>query len=73
MTYQNINDSLSEKRRQQLAVVKFGGGTLFQITGIEQHKETGLFVMTIGTMPEIEPPKIDDNKTMEDLFAELGV
>ena len=76
MTYQNISDSLSEKRKQQLAVVKFGGGTLFQITGIEHNKDTDLYIMTIGIMPdEVTIPKEDGPvvSTIDDLFKELNI
>ena len=72
MTFQNIYDSLSDKRKNQLACIKGVGGTLFAITGITHDKETDLYCLTFGSMPEEMPTPIKDDKqiTLDDLFAE---
>lgn len=73
MTFRNIFDSLSDKRKDQLAVMKLAGGTKFAITGIEHDTVSDLYCLTIGSMPEEEPVKIIDDKqiTLDDLFKEI--
>lgn len=71
MTFQNIYDSLSDKRKQQMATIKGVGGTLFAVTGIVHDTESDLYCLTFGSMPEEMPDKINDKQiSLDDLFAE---
>ena len=75
MTVRNIFDSLSDKRKDQMACIKGVGGTLFAVKGIIHDTESDLYCLTFGSMPEDEPVKIIDDKqmTIGDLFKELGI
>lgn len=77
MTFRNIFDSLSDKRKDQMACIKGVGGTLFAVKGIVHDTESDLYCLTFGTMPEEEdmpaPIKDDKQMTLGDLFKELGI
>lgn len=72
MTFRNIFDSLSDKRKDQFACIKGVGGTLFAVTGIVHDKASDLYCLTFGSMPEEMPVKINDKQiSIDDLFAEI--
>ena len=73
MTFQNIYDSLSDKRKQQMAVIKGVGNTLFAVKSIVHDKESDLYCLTFGSMPEEMPTPIEDDKqiTLDDLIEGL--
>jgi len=74
MTYKQIWESLSDKRKNQMAVMKLPGGTLFQVKGVEHDKESDYYCLLIGIMPEHTEPIVTDNQTsLDDLFKTGGL